>query len=797
MKGFKYFILSAAVAYFALPLGAAAPSGYYSPCEGHSGQSLLTALHGVVGPHTTVSYNGLWTLYRTSDTRANGKIWDMYSTAEFTYKSDQCGSYSVVGDCYNREHSFPKSWFSDASPMVSDAFHIYPTYGKVNGQRSNYPYGECEGGTTLPGSGSIRALGRLGRSTFSGYSGTVFEPDDEYKGDFARSYFYMAACYNDRISSWKSDMLNGTSYPAFSPWALNLLLKWHREDPVSDKEIARNDAVYAQQRNRNPFIDHPELVEYIWGDKKDMAWSESGSVEPELIYPVNGSSHNLGTTVTGVARTYELTVKGANLTDDVKLSCNDSHFTATPSTVSRSAANSSAGAPVTVSFTSQTAGDFAADLYVASGSLKSVVHLTAKAINTLPVGPVTAISDDSFLATWSFIGDADANGEYTLDVQQGGVSLDEYPCSVKAADESYVVEGLEPNTTYTYVVKSQHLTSETVSVTTLAPQPSIEFLFDGLLRFSAPVGEPSEAAELIVDAVNIDNEITLTVAAPFQLSVDKAEWGTTLIIDPEQERIYLRMLADKAGSYTSALVARSGDYMTDAVQFEGVAADVLNFCEDFEADASGAGTYNAHQYRGTASLWNCVDAGIWTSDKAHGGRQALRMGKTATSNIEMAEEHLTGMGVVTLWTALFSGDEAATYELQYTVDNGQSWTTVGTATVSSTAYVQQSFVVNQSRPLRLRIEQTAGKRFMIDDIEATAFSGLVPDAVADYHRWDAYCRGGVLVIEADEAVDATVYALDGTVVYSGRVAQGSTTVDVASGLYIVSVDDFARRVLVQ
>lgn len=142
--------------------------------------------------------------------------------------------------------------------MVSDAFHIYPTDGKVNGQRSNFPYGECANGTTLPSCNGVDALGKLGKSTFPGYSGTVFEPVDEYKGDFARSYFYMAACYNDKIASWSSPMLAGNSYPCYTTWAVNLLLKWNEQDPVSQKEIDRNNAVYKHQNNRNPFIDHPE-----------------------------------------------------------------------------------------------------------------------------------------------------------------------------------------------------------------------------------------------------------------------------------------------------------------------------------------------------------------------------------------------------------------------------------------------------------------------------------------------------------------------------------------------------------
>lgn len=154
--------------------------------------------------------------------------------------------------------------------MVSDAFHIYPTDGKVNGQRSSFPYGECASGTTLPSCNGVDALGKLGKSTFPGYSGTVFEPVDEYKGDFARTYFYMAACYNDKIASWSSPMLAGNSYPCYTTWAVNLLLKWNEQDPVSQKEIDRNNAVYKHQNNRNPFIDHPELAEYIWGDKQNI-----------------------------------------------------------------------------------------------------------------------------------------------------------------------------------------------------------------------------------------------------------------------------------------------------------------------------------------------------------------------------------------------------------------------------------------------------------------------------------------------------------------------------------------------
>lgn len=235
------------------------PSGYYSSAIGLSSATLKSTLHNIIDDHDVISYNGLWTAFEKTDVRADGKVWDMYSDCSFNFGSKQCGNYSNICDCYNREHSFPKSWFSEGKPMYSDLFHLYPTDGQVNGRRSNYPFGECKNGT-------VYGKGRLGNSTYPGYAGTVFEPDDEYKGDFARSYFYMLTRYMDVCSSWSTPMMSGGS---FTPWACSMLLKWNEEDPVSDKEIKRNNVVYSDfQHNRNPFIDYPELADKVFGSDK-------------------------------------------------------------------------------------------------------------------------------------------------------------------------------------------------------------------------------------------------------------------------------------------------------------------------------------------------------------------------------------------------------------------------------------------------------------------------------------------------------------------------------------------------
>ena len=253
-------------------LSVAQPAGYYDDANGLTGETLKTALHNIIDDHTVKSYDYLWTAFQTTDDDAQGDVWDMYSNCSFTFVVKQCGNYSDECDCYNREHSFPASWFGDASPMYTDLFQLYPTDGKVNSIRNNYPFGETSSPSQTTGNGS-----KLGPCSVSGYSGTVFEPIDEYKGDFARTYFYMATRYEDVISGWENNstngdaVLDGTTYPVYETWFLNMLGEWHEEDPVSDKETDRNNAVYAIQGNRNPFIDHPEYVYNIWGVGSTLA----------------------------------------------------------------------------------------------------------------------------------------------------------------------------------------------------------------------------------------------------------------------------------------------------------------------------------------------------------------------------------------------------------------------------------------------------------------------------------------------------------------------------------------------
>ncbi len=255
---------AAAMVLLAWTASAQIPDGYYDPAEGLSGEALQWALHGIIDNHDPVSYDYLWTAFYTTDDRYGDKVWDMYSDIPggtppylYTLGDDQGGSASGEGEGYNREHSWPKSWFGDSSPMNTDLFHIVPTDIYVNNRRGNWPYAEVGSATWTSLNGS-----RLGNSCTPGYSGTAFEPVDGYKGDLARNYFYMATRYKGEDSGWPgSPMTDGAD---LEQWAVDMLIQWHLDDPVSAKEVERNDAVYAVQENRNPFIDHPEFAVMIY-----------------------------------------------------------------------------------------------------------------------------------------------------------------------------------------------------------------------------------------------------------------------------------------------------------------------------------------------------------------------------------------------------------------------------------------------------------------------------------------------------------------------------------------------------
>ena len=380
------------------------PAGYYDDAVGKSGEDLQKSLSTILNDATDVGYDGLWNLYKTTDRRSDGKVWDMYSdVTNYTFGTDQCGSYGSEGDCYNREHSVPKSWFNKQSPMVSDIWHVYPTDGKVNGMRSNYPFGEVA--SDAPG--SENGFSKWGKCKTPGYSHTVFEPNDEYKGDFARTYFYFATRYKGVATSGYGAEVFSSAYPYITKWQLDMLLRWHEQDPVSQKELDRNEAVYeSRQGNRNPFIDYPELVDLIFGDSRNIPFMPDGGDAPYIEAPRNGSTVDMGIASVNSSSpvTVQLSVRGRNIESTVSFEVggNDSEcFSVKRRELTADEVNN--GTTVELSYRSSVVGSHEAVLEISGGGLKSpiIVNLKGQAIDDFVALPAKDITENSFVAVWT------------------------------------------------------------------------------------------------------------------------------------------------------------------------------------------------------------------------------------------------------------------------------------------------------------------------------------------------------------------------------------------------------------
>lgn len=306
----KYLLLG-----FILPelLISQIPTDYYSGTDGLSGYQLKTKLHNIISTKTyNYHYDDLKTLYgqtdidRFYDYDASNSTYllDIYSnnpignTAYHYTLSDIVGSANAEGLGWNREHMMPQSSFNSAYPMYSDLFFVIPTDARINQLRSNYPYGKA--GSTVYynfSNGSKQAANGTPNAT---YTGRVFEPIDEFKGDIARSLLYYAVRYEGKLGGFNfstnadptkdQNPLDGTEERAYENWYVAMLLNWHQSDPVSQREIDRNNAVYNLQKNRNPFIDHPEWVNMIWVQTPDTVAPSAPSqllLERNSAYFVN------------------------------------------------------------------------------------------------------------------------------------------------------------------------------------------------------------------------------------------------------------------------------------------------------------------------------------------------------------------------------------------------------------------------------------------------------------------------------------------------------------------------------
>ena len=452
------------------------PPGYYNSLEGKSGQALKDAVHNLTSQHTVFSYNSLWIYFAETDCRPEDKrkVWDMYSDNTYYFRG---GTSGVSG--MHKEHSLPKSWWGGYDETqgyagYTDINHLYPANGDANMAKSNYPLGEVSRATFDNG---VTKVGSPKTGQGVG-SSTVFEPDGRYKGDFARTYFYMACAYQHYY--WKyTYMMNNNTWKTFNDWSIELLCRWARNDAVSDKEVDRNEAVQHSQNNRNPFIDIPQLFEYIWGNRQGEVFylSDAGTStdtttyngEPELISPTQGTVLDFGEVALVKSLYYCVDINGQGLNNplSVQLYRYDYEMFSIPvSTISRTMANSSEGYPLKVTYTPTTTGEHMTRLLILDGGLVGSVGVELRArcvpvpsLTQLTALPASGINGNTYVANWS---PANEEVDYyvitrTVYNKSNGETITETFSTDDNSTTSYVFTDRHPDELHTYYVQSYRL----------------------------------------------------------------------------------------------------------------------------------------------------------------------------------------------------------------------------------------------------------------------------------------------------------------------------------------------------
>ena len=476
----KILLLAIGLAFVCTSADAVYKQGYYDKMDGKKKEALKAAAKECVEWHTRLVYTDLPNYWQYSDVYPDlydgcKRWWDMYSDNIYLIRPGQNARSSFSANKMQREHSVPKSWWKkngdvEYTPAYSDMWNLFPSDGPANQAKLNYPLGLCKSTTFNNGVSKVGPA----QTGYGGGSGNVFEPADEYKGDFARSFFYMAMVYDDL--PWVVNyMYRQNSWPTLQPWAYEMLLQWSRADKVSQKEIDRNDEVEKSQGNRTPFVDFPELAEYIWGTRTNEVFyikDQGGSVTPPITgdpvinRPVNGSALDLGEAAVGHTVVMPLEIDGANLTSSLTVRIQGADrgmFYIPTNSIPASDINSSEIYLLQVEYRPTAVGRHTATLRLYDGGLPLdqdvAVTLQGEAfpVPTLaaPVAtPASNVADDSYQANWEESPDV---VDYYV-VTRVRYTEDGPQASTLTSDFNYVlVEDRDPEVAESYTVQSSRL----------------------------------------------------------------------------------------------------------------------------------------------------------------------------------------------------------------------------------------------------------------------------------------------------------------------------------------------------
>ena len=696
---------------------------YYRSVEGLKKAELKTALHDLIQPDQVLRYGGkgegyTWAGFYAADWLEGGYVRDRYSDEQRLFNADK----SAVANM-NIEHIWANSWWGHlVNNAYCDLFNLYPADGPANGRKSNNPIGVVDG-TVAYDNGVIK----VGKS--SSYRAdsliTAWEPADEWKGDFARTYFYMATCYQHMKDLWTTTegwlTVDGSEWPTMRPWVYNLMLAWAKEDPVDEIEQNRNEVIQTFQGNRNPFVDYPQLCEYIWGDSVDYKfYIDSKSTKSELFVPAANVNIDYG--LQALSKGYEtaLVLRGRNITGGVDVSADNSEFQLGATHIS--AEEIEAGYALPVSISPAAAGSYETQLSITGDGFSQVNTLSVSFVDGIPAYAATdivcSVSSRRFTANWMAYQEG---ATYTLDVYtKDAVGTHISYGSYTTTDNSYQVTGVKASTTYYYTVSIYEggtLVASSNEVTIEMPDVEPVFSLSSYnISFSATPGNASAPVTVSITALAIPEYVmNISLDAPFEVSADGEEWAQNLTVTGSSPTFLVRMgSVEDEGEYEGEMVVTTKDVDEKIVTLTASVDAKKAFYEDFEQGSKSG--YAEGSVTCSATTWKMTDALIGADDNAHGSKCIRFRNK---GSIEMQADKSNGCDSLWFYAGLYGKDTGVKLSAYYSIDGGTNWTLVvqNLAVGTMQRYGYKLDVTGDVRLKFVNNGSSNSKRINLDDVQ--------------------------------------------------------------------------------
>lgn len=706
---------------------------YYRPVEGLKKSELKTALHELIQPETVLKYGGkgegyTWSGFAVTDRMPDGSVRDRYSDVVRRFN----GLNAVDG--MNIEHIFANSWWGHTvNDAYCDLFNLFPSDGNANGRKSNNPVGVV---TETPSFDN--GLTRVGKSTSYRADSliTVWEPADEWKGDFARSYFYMATCYEDYTDQWTTKegllMVERNRYPTLRGWVSSLLLEWNEQDPVDDIERERNEAVYGIQGNRNPFVDYPQLSDYIWGDKTEMVfYIDEESTEPELFVPNKGEVIDFGLQALSKGLQGEIEVRGRNLPEGLTLQVNSTEFTLNE--LSLTAGEVESGTTMVVNCHPSAAGKYTAELTLKGADFVQTNTIQVEFVDGVPAYPAQDLIctpyQKRFVASWMSMGDG---CKYSLNVYtQDGTSVSGYP--KETGETSLLVDKLNASTTYYYKVSllDEEGQPEMVSNEVEVVMPAVTPVFTANvseMAFTSIPKRPSGMQTVKITALEVPQYTTnVTVDAPFEVSADGETWGHTVTLTGYKEQsVSVRLGSmEQEGHVEGELMLSSAGVEDIIISLSGEIDKQKSFFETFEIGSKGS--YASGNVTCVETEWKMDLTMIKgdANDQKNGSKAVRMQPKTTGSKLEMLDDKLHGCDSIWFNAGLYGKDSGVKLTVKCSLDGGLTWTPiVNDLTFTKGEWKRYGYEIHTDGMIRLQFTATGSgsNRLNIDDIQMSDYN---------------------------------------------------------------------------